>query len=59
MSIQVTLHKSHRHHTNGQETVEVDGQTVGACLDDLVRKYPGLKGELYDKKGNLKNIFTP
>ena len=57
MGINVTLHKSHRHHTNGQETVAVKGRTVGDCLNDLVQKYPGLKTELFDKKGKLKNII--
>jgi molybdopterin converting factor small subunit len=57
MSIHVTLHKSHRQHTNGQETVAVKGRTVGECLNDLVHTYPGLNAALFDKKGKLKNII--
>ncbi len=57
MSISVTLHKSHRQHTEGKETVEVEGKTIGACIDNLIQKYPGLRNELFDKKGKLKNII--
>jgi len=57
MSVLIYLHKSHRQHTDGRETVEVEGQTVGECLDNLIQQFPGLKRELFDKKGKLKNII--
>jgi len=57
MSVLIYLHKSHRQHTDGKETVDVQGKTVGECLGNLVQKYPGLKNELFDKNGKLKNII--
>ena len=56
MSIQIKLHQTHRQHTNGKETVEVEGTTVGECLKNLMEMYPGLKTEIFDKKGQLSNI---
>jgi len=37
----------------------VQGNTVGECLQDLVRQYPGLKQVLFDKDGKLSpQIWT-
>jgi molybdopterin converting factor small subunit len=36
--------------------VEVEGGTVGDCLEDLVQQYPGMKEGLFDKKGKLLNV---
>ena len=55
MSITVNLHKTHRQHTNGQETVEVEGNTVGECLASLVDRYPKMAEALYGPKGKLSN----
>ncbi len=57
MGIKLHIHKTHRQFTDGLEIVEVDGNTVGDCLEHLVRQYPGMEGELFDKKGNLLNII--
>ena len=57
MSINVHIHKTHRQYTHGHEVVEVDGKTVGNCLDDLSAKYPGIKNKLFDTKGRLRNII--
>ena len=57
MSVKVNIHKTHRRHTDGLDAVEVKGKTVGACLQELVAKYPDIKGDLFDKKGNLLNII--
>jgi molybdopterin converting factor small subunit len=35
------------------DEIRVDGQTVGECLDDLVRQYPGAEGLLFDARGGL------
>jgi MoaD family protein len=37
-----------RQHTEGQATVEAQGTTVKALLDDLGRKYPGISQRLFD-----------
>lgn len=55
MSIQIKLHKTHRQFTDGQETIEVTGNTVGQCFTDLLRQFPGLEKELFSKKDILKS----
>jgi MoaD family protein len=37
-----------RQHTEGQATVEAQGGTVKALLDDLGRKYPGISQRLFE-----------
>lgn len=53
MSINVSIHRTHRQFTDGLDTVEVEGSSVGDCLDDLVRQFPGMANALFDKKGKL------
>lgn len=53
MGIRLNIHKTHRQHTEGMETVEVDGNTVGQCLDRLVERFPGMREALFHSKGNL------
>ena len=55
MSIRVKIHKIHRRFTNDREEVEVNGQTVGDCLGNLIRQFPALEGGLFDRKGKLLN----
>ncbi len=56
MSIKVHIHKTHRQFTNGLEVVEVNGSTVGECLDHLVRQFPGIEKEIFEKNRKLRNI---
>ncbi|MCP3871729.1 MAG: MoaD/ThiS family protein [Desulfobacteraceae bacterium] len=53
MSIKIHLHITHRQHTDGQKTVETEGTFVGEALNNFVVQYPGMKNELFDKKGKL------
>ena len=53
MSIKIHIHVTHRQHTNGQKTIEVEGTSVGEALNNFVDLYPGMKKELFDKKGKL------
>jgi len=55
MSVKVSLHAAHRQFTGGREVVEVQGETVGACLDHLAQEYPGIGEALFEKKGKLRN----
>ena len=57
MSIKLNIHKTHRQFTNGLDIVEVEGNTVGHCLDNLIRKFPGMKKALFDKKGKLLRVI--
>ena len=56
MSVKVNIHQTHRGFTDGLDVVNVEGTTVGECLDNLVTQYPGVKGSLFDKKGKLLNV---
>ncbi len=55
MSIQIKLHKTHRQFTDGKETIQVKGNTVGQCFTDLLRQFPELEKELFSKKDTLKS----
>ena len=57
MTVKINLHKTHREFTDGREIVEVAGNTVGTCIEDLVKRYPGLKAKLFDEKGILRNFI--
>ncbi|MBN1322016.1 MAG: molybdopterin synthase sulfur carrier subunit [Thermoleophilia bacterium] len=37
----------------GSDEVRVDGATVGECLADLTRRYPGVERLLFDRRGKL------
>ena len=56
VSIEISLHKTHRRYTDGKEIVEVEGKTVGECLKDLVKKYPPLNEEIF-KNGKLNSLI--
>jgi len=56
VSIKINIHRTHRQFTNGLDIVEVDGNTVGACLDNLVRQFPDMEKVLFNKKGKLVNV---
>lgn len=53
MAVHVHMHLVHRQHTDGKKIVEVQGDTVGRALADLVRQYPGMEKELFGNKGQL------
>jgi len=55
MSITINLHPTLYQFTSGQTTVKVKGNTVGQCLDDLIRQFPQIKRWLFDKTGKLHN----
>ena len=58
MSIKIHIHVTHRQHTNGQKTIEVEGTSVGEALNNFVGLYPGIKKELFDKKGNIELLLS-
>ena len=55
MSVRVNIHPALAHAANDQTVVEVRGNTVGQCLDDLMKQFPKMKTWLFDKKGKLRN----
>ncbi len=57
MSVTINLGGLHRL-TSGQtrvKTVKVEGNTVGQCLEGLVKQFPKIKPRLFDDKGRLHN----
>jgi len=57
MGLKVNIHQTLRHLTNGQAKAEVNGNTVGHCLNDLVKQFPGIETKLFNKKGKLLNYI--
>jgi putative lipase involved disintegration of autophagic bodies len=53
VSVTIHLHKTHRQFADGLASVDTSGHTVGECLADLVKRYPGLKPQVFDSDGNL------
>jgi molybdopterin converting factor small subunit len=68
MLIKVHLYSGLQEFTNGQNVAEVHGSTVGECLAELVKQFPRMQQELFDKNGklsrkvlvsiNLKSIYS-
>ena len=57
MSVEVHIHPSLQYVTDDQEVVEVNGNTVGQCLEQLADRFPGLKEWLYEKNGKLSKYI--
>jgi molybdopterin synthase sulfur carrier subunit len=57
VSVKVNLHPYFTHITEGKNVLEVEGKTVGQCLEDMVQQYPELKEWLYSEEGDLSNLY--
>ena len=53
MGVQIELPPFMLHLTNGLKVADVNGTTVGECLHDLVKRFPGAEKLLFDKSGKL------
>lgn len=40
------------------DKVEVQGKTIGECLDDLIRQYPEIRSWLFDPNDLLRVLIT-
>ena len=57
MSVKVHIHTTHRQFTNGLKVVSLEGGTVGECLNQLIKQFPGMEKALFAKKDLLlKNV---
>ena len=56
MPVKVHIHITHRQFTNGQDVVAVEGNTVGECLNHLIRQFPAMEKALFAKKDKLLNV---
>ena len=57
MSIKINIHPSLQQYTNGQAVADVNGNTVGQCIDDLAGQFPDVKQGLFRKDGKLLNYI--
>ena len=58
MSMKFKLDPVLSHYINNQQTVEVNGNTVGECLDNLANQYPELKTVMYTEDGELASFIA-
>jgi molybdopterin converting factor small subunit len=59
MSIKVNIFYPHLlQATNNQKEVEVNGTTVGQCLDDLVKQFPDIGKLIFAEQGKLLNFIN-
>ena len=58
MSVKIKVPSYMKSFTNNMEVIEVNGSTVGKCLNHLVKQLPGMKKQLFSKNDNLfENII--
>ena len=55
MAVKINIHRAHRQFTDGLEVVAVEGKTVGECLNQLIKQFPGMEKALFAKKDKLLN----
>ncbi|HKS92069.1 MAG TPA: MoaD family protein [Tepidiformaceae bacterium] len=44
--------------TDGQKTIEATGGNVAAVIDDMERRYPGIRAQLYGDDGKLHRFVN-
>ena len=57
MSVRVKLPPILQEFSGGVETLEVNGRTVGECLNQLEARFPGIRESLLDRQGKLLRAF--
>jgi molybdopterin converting factor small subunit len=57
MTVRVKVSSLLHKYTNGQEYMEVEGDTSLECIHVLEKQFPALKRLLYDKQGKLRPQF--
>jgi len=58
MSTTVKIAPLLREHLQIPDTVEVDGDTLGECLENLGRQYPEIRDFLFSPKDLLRVLVT-
>ena len=53
MSIKINIPSYMQSFTNNMKAVEVNGSTVGKCLNHLFKQFPGMKKQLFSRGDNL------
>lgn len=58
MAIEVRIPTILRSHTGGDKSVQGSGDTLAGLLDDLERRYPGLRARLVGSDGGLNRFVN-
>lgn len=53
MKIKIKIPNSLQQKTDGESSIDVECDSIGECLETLVRRYPLLQGEILDTQGVL------
>ena len=55
MGVRIYIHRIHREHTEGKDILEVNGNTVGECIAELIALHPGIRNVILEHDGKLRN----
>jgi molybdopterin synthase sulfur carrier subunit len=58
MPVNVKVPTPLRKFTAGSETVSGTGATVGALVEDLEKKYPGIRERICDEQGRVRRFVN-
>jgi len=58
MPVEIKLPTVLRAQADNQPSVAVDGSTVGEVFNNLIGRYPGLRGNLLDDNGGLHKFVN-
>jgi sulfur-carrier protein len=58
MTIRVRIPTPLRRFTGGAEEVGVNGSTIAAAVEDLEKKFPGIKERLCDDQGRIRRFVN-
>ncbi len=58
MSVEINIPQFLQHLANDVKVAEVNGETVGECLEELVKRFPRLEEPLFDEEGKLLNLLN-
>jgi len=56
VSVKINIPPTLSHLTEGNDVIEVEGNTVGECLNQLAGLYPAVKDQLFAEDGKLNNV---
>jgi molybdopterin synthase sulfur carrier subunit len=58
MSIKVRIPTPLQKLTNNQSEVECEGTDIKSLIENLDKKYPGIRARLYDENNNLRRFIN-